>query len=284
MTVALAEKALTVSNGTVSGKYISQTEFATMAMSSGEEDPDVFTADKSDNENTMSAPTVDATNKNEHILSHIVWKSGANVIKVSQAFILQTAELTYKTLPKTYFTGSTKDVKFEKKVKKDSLTWAIWGSTAAAIKDKSAWSGAWLINVSKRCANMHDIEADAGEADVKCNWHAKCADDKCSEFTVYQNADKKYVRWTFPEKAIANGEDAKVAAAASGDEENNEPFAVLVLAVETELKAGDWWAATVEISTGSFKEDDVSGLKPDQADATQDDSGEEETTGEEAGT
>jgi len=126
---------------------------------------------------------------------------------------------------------------------------------------------------------MHDIEADAGEADVKCNWHAKCDDKTCSEFTIYQNADKKYIRWTFPEKAVANGEDAKVTADAEGDEEN-KPLATISLSITSEMKLNDWWAATVDISTGSFKADDVADLKPadDGADQTAGEADAGETT------
>jgi len=69
-------------------------ELGTVALSSGEDDSEDFTYESSDNDNTMSAVITDATNKNEHIHNHVVWKSGTNTINVAQAFVLQTAEHT----------------------------------------------------------------------------------------------------------------------------------------------------------------------------------------------
>jgi len=51
----------------------------------------------------MSAATVDATNKNESFRSSHKMTSGTvatRSIRLSQAFIVQTADHTYKTLPK----------------------------------------------------------------------------------------------------------------------------------------------------------------------------------------
>lgn len=97
-----------------------------MVVPGGEADPESFLVDMTDNRNTASVPTVDAVNKNEHVTSSNVAISAAGTeIRVSQAFILQTADNKYKTLPKAYFAGAGTDVKFEQDVKKEkSLLWA----------------------------------------------------------------------------------------------------------------------------------------------------------------
>lgn len=60
----------------------------------GEGDAETFMSGSDDNRNSMSAAVIDATNKNEHFHSTHVMESTttATELRVSEAFILQTAE------------------------------------------------------------------------------------------------------------------------------------------------------------------------------------------------
>lgn len=79
--------------------------FAAMT-SSGEDGIDVWTIADQSNKNEVSDLTVDATNKNERFSnSSVMWGTvtdgvPASSLRLSQAFILQTADNKYKNIPK----------------------------------------------------------------------------------------------------------------------------------------------------------------------------------------
>lgn len=62
-------------------------------------DPEEYAYDDYSNDNALSAPTVDATSKTEYLSSTTVYVNGTKKVRVSQAFVLQTATNKYKTLP-----------------------------------------------------------------------------------------------------------------------------------------------------------------------------------------
>jgi len=98
LTVTLSEKAVTVDNK----KTISQTIWSVSTWSEGEGDMEEWLPGSDDNRNSISAATADATNKNENVTSTTVLESTTTTseVRVSQAFILQTADNDYKVLPK----------------------------------------------------------------------------------------------------------------------------------------------------------------------------------------
>lgn len=174
--VAYAIKALTLNGADKAavGKYIEQVTNSVNIVTTGEADPEEFAIGDNDNSNTISATTVDATNKNEHFTSSTVLKSASNTIRVSQAFILQTDKLTYKTLPMAYFQGATADPKFESDAAKESLLWAIWASPEADMKGGNDLSLTWVVDTSAMCKTMANTDKqNEGEGDFKCLWNSE---------------------------------------------------------------------------------------------------------------
>lgn len=59
----------------------------------------VFTFNQTDNNNDVSALTTDDTNKSERFSTTNVVHNGTKQVRVSQAFILQTADHSYTAIP-----------------------------------------------------------------------------------------------------------------------------------------------------------------------------------------
>jgi len=140
----------------------------------GEED-EVFTLNLTDIKNDVTDLTVDATNKNERFsTTDMMWSSVLNtdgtpkdVMRLSQAFILQTAYHSYKNIPKAYL-NTTKDVamKFDAK-KTTDLVWAFNASPETANRGAETLSIVWAFNLESLCTKMASTDV-GGEGDVNC--------------------------------------------------------------------------------------------------------------------
>jgi len=82
-----------------------------------------FLLDANSDSNSITALNVDATNKNENLTQSLLLVNGAMKMKVSAVFANQTANNTYKNLPKAYL-GSAADLAYTGTVEKDSMLWA----------------------------------------------------------------------------------------------------------------------------------------------------------------
>lgn len=230
-----------------------------------------YALDQDNNGNSMSAATVDATNKNEHFLSTNVYVNTAKKIRVSQAYILQTADLKYKVLPKAYFTGSTADVKFAKTVKKNTMIWATFTKAEDVITGgTNSISSIIALSYAAKCKFWTTtFLRDDGEAAYDCYYNAVCTLAGCTSVTVYQKGGV-YHKYAFPAEAQMNDskETLKIAHVVKADAK------LKAIAVVQVVKVGTSWAAKTaavatsnfatvfEVTSGTWKEADLGPTKP----------------------
>lgn len=106
----------------------------------------------------ISKSEEDKNNKNERISGHYNVVNATEKIQVAHAFIVQTAEHTYKTIPKTYLEGAKADLKYAKKVAKDTLRWVISAQNVSA-DGKETTTGVELtytLDAASLCQEVFD--------------------------------------------------------------------------------------------------------------------------------
>lgn len=214
----------------------------------GEED-ETFILNLTDNKNDVSDLTVDATNKNERFsTTDMMWSSVLNtdgtpkdVMRLSQAFILQTGDHSYKNIPKAYL-NTTKDVALKFDAKKDTdLVWAFNASPETANRGAESLAIVWAFTLESLCTKWASTDV-GGEGDVNCLFNGTGdVETGYTDLTVYFTDSKTYLSMALPSSGVDQaGKSVKMSSMAVAD--SAKPLFAIALSAAT----GKLWKNTTD--------------------------------------
>jgi len=263
--VTVAEKSGAVVDAKVlsfkSGFKVMQFLAAGMIGSLTGEEDETFALNLTDNKNDSSDLTVDATNKNERFsTTDMMWSSVLNtdgtpkdVMRLSQAFILQTGDHSYKNIPKAYL-NTTADVALKFDAKKDTdLVWAFNASPETANRGAESLSILWAFTLESLCTKWASTDV-GGEGDVNCLYNGTGdVETGYTDLTVYFTDSNTYLSMALPSSG-ANQAGVAVNMTSVAVADSTQPlFAIVVSAALGALwkNTSDSVSAVIKVSGGA---------------------------------